>query len=90
MRSTSGLGSGYEPSPGTKPAGSPWRRILGCIEKASSPVVEVLAYGEHLENRFAPPGGNGNDLVSVTALAAAAKLILLRPAGAPYGGPFQQ
>jgi len=53
-------------------------------------VVEVLAYGEHLEKTgLHLLEGPGNDLVSVTALAAAgAQLILFTTGrGTPYGGP---
>jgi len=84
----------YEnPSPGNKAGGITTleEKSLGCIEKGgSSPVVEVLAYGERLEKTgLHLLEGPGNDLVSVTALAAAgAQLILFTTGrGTPYGGP---
>lgn len=84
----------YEnPSPGNKEGGISTleEKSLGCIQKGGSGrVVDVLDYGE----RVAIPGLNllnapGNDVVAVTALAAAgAQLILFTTGrGTPLGGP---
>ncbi len=84
----------YEnPSPGNKAGGITTleEKSLGCIEKAgSAPVVDVLSYGERLQKTgLHLLEGPGNDLVSVTALAAAgAQLVLFTTGrGTPYGGP---
>lgn len=84
----------YEnPSPGNKDGGISTleEKSLGCTQKGgSSPVVDVLEYGETIRQ----PGlnlvaGPGNDIVAVTALAAAgAQLILFTTGrGTPLGGP---
>jgi len=84
----------YEnPSPGNKEGGITTleEKSLGCTQKAGgSPVADVLAYGQ----RLARPGlnlleGPGNDIVSVTALAAAgAQMVLFTTGrGTPLGGP---
>lgn len=82
----------YEnPSPGNKDGGITTleEKALGCTQKAgSSPVVDVLSYGEHVTNRglnlLSAPG---NDLVATTALAASgAQLILFTTGrGTPFG-----
>ncbi len=84
----------YEnPSPGNKAGGITTleEKSLGCIEKAgSSPVAEVLSYGERLRKTgLHLLEGPGNDLVSVTALAAAGVQLILFTTGrgTPYGGP---
>lgn len=84
----------YEnPSPGNKAGGITTleEKSLGCVQKGGySTVVDVLAYGDRLKE----PGlnlleGPGNDLVAVTALAAAGAHIVLFTTGrgTPFGGP---
>ncbi|MBT2719830.1 UxaA family hydrolase [Bacillus sp. ISL-46] len=84
----------YEnPSPGNKAGGISTleEKSLGCTQKGGhAVVVDVNPYGE----RVAKPGLNlinapGNDLVSVTALAAAGAHIVLFTTGrgTPFGGP---
>ena len=84
----------YEnPSPGNKAGGITTleEKSLGCTQKGgTSPVVDVLPYG----HRVSAPGLNliqapGNDLVSVSALAAAGAHIVLFTTGrgTPFGGP---
>jgi altronate hydrolase len=84
----------YEnPSPGNKDGGISTleEKSLGCIQKGgSAAVTDVLAYGDRLSR----PGlnllsGPGNDLVSVTALAAAGVHLILftTGCGTPLGGP---
>jgi len=84
----------YEnPSPGNKAGGITTleEKSLGCTQKGgSATVTDVLAYG----HRTRQPGLNllqapGNDLVSVTALAAAGAHIVLFTTGrgTPFGGP---
>ncbi|BAB04209.1 altronate dehydratase family protein [Halalkalibacterium halodurans] len=84
----------YEnPSPGNKEGGITTleEKSLGCVQKGGfAEVVDVLPYGERLEK----PGlnllqGPGNDLVSVTALAAAGAHFVLFTTGrgTPFGGP---
>jgi altronate hydrolase len=84
----------YEnPSPGNKDGGITTLedKSLGCTQKGgTSPVVDVLEYGDILKT----PGlnllsGPGNDIVAVTALAAAGSHIVLFTTGrgTPFGGP---
>lgn len=84
----------YEnPSPGNKEGGISTleEKSLGCTQKGGhATVTDVLRYG----TRATKPGlnlvqGPGNDLVSVTALAAAgAHLVLFTTGrGTPFGGP---
>ncbi|MFE9274574.1 UxaA family hydrolase [Paenibacillus glucanolyticus] len=84
----------YEnPSPGNKEGGITTleEKSLGCTQKGGTAIVsDVLHYGV----RSSKPGLNlieapGNDLVSVTALAAAgAHLVLFTTGrGTPFGGP---
>ncbi len=84
----------YEnPAPGNRTGGITTleEKSLGCIQKGgSSPVVDVLEYGERLQT----PGlnllsGPGNDGVSVTGLTAAgAHLVLFTTGrGNPLGSP---
>ncbi|TCP21279.1 D-altronate dehydratase [Scopulibacillus darangshiensis] len=84
----------YEnPSPGNKDGGISTleEKSLGCTQKGGhANVVDVRPYGE----RAVKPGLNlvnapGNDLVSVTALAAAGANIVLFTTGrgTPFGGP---
>jgi altronate hydrolase len=81
------------PSPGNKAGGITTleEKSLGCLEKAgSSLVMDVLAYGERLQKTgLQLLEGPGNDLVSVTALAAAGVQLVLFTTGrgTPYGGP---
>ena len=81
----------YEnPSPGNKAGGITTLedKSLGCVQKGgSSPVVDVLAYGEQLKT----PGlnllsGPGNDPIAATALAAAGCHLMLFTTG--RGTPF--
>lgn len=84
----------YEnPSPGNKAGGITTleEKSLGCTQKGGhASVTDVLPYGV----RASKPGlnliqGPGNDLVSVTALAAAGAHIVLFTTGrgTPFGGP---
>lgn len=84
----------YEnPSPGNKDGGITTLedKSLGCTQKAGNrPVVDVLRYGQTVTK----PGvtllsGPGNDIVAVSALAAAgAHLIMFTTGrGTPLGGP---
>ncbi|WP_026674501.1 UxaA family hydrolase [Alkalihalobacterium bogoriense] len=84
----------YEnPSPGNKKGGITTleEKSLGCVQKGGfSPVTDVLPYG----GRVTKTGlnlvqGPGNDLVSVTALAAAGAHIVIFTTGrgTPFGGP---
>lgn len=84
----------YEnPSPGNKDGGISTLedKSLGCTQKGgNAPVVDVLDYGE----RITQPGlnllyGPGNDIVAVTALAAAGAQIVLftMGRGTPLGAP---
>ena len=84
----------YEnPSPGNREGGITTleEKSLGCLQKGgTTPVMDVLPYG----GRIVRPGltfiaGPGNDIVSVTLLAAAgAQLILFSTGrGTPLGGP---
>jgi altronate hydrolase len=84
----------YEnPSPGNKAGGISTleEKSLGCTQKGGHAiVVDVVPYGEQVNrhglNLLQAPG---NDLVSVTALAAAgAHLVLFTTGrGTPFGGP---
>lgn len=84
----------YEnPSAGNKDGGITTleEKSLGCLQKGgTAPIVDVLQYG----GRLTRPGlslldGPGNDLVSVTALAAAGVHLILFTTGrgTPFGGP---
>lgn len=84
----------YEnPSPGNKDGGITTleEKSLGCVQKGGfADVVDVLPYGGSVEK----PGlnlvqGPGNDLVSVTTLAAAGAHIVIFTTGrgTPFGGP---
>jgi altronate hydrolase len=84
----------YEnPSPGNKEGGITTleEKSLGCIQKGgSATVTAVLPYGESTRKTgLVLVEGPGNDLVSVTALAAAgAHLVLFTTGrGTPFGGP---
>jgi altronate hydrolase len=81
------------PSPGNKDGGITTleEKSLGCLQKGgTTAVVDVLAYGDRVShtglNFIAGPG---NDIVSVTLLAASgAHLILFSTGrGTPLGGP---
>ncbi len=84
----------YEnPSPGNKDGGITTleEKSLGCIQKGGQSIVaDVVPYGEQAKTRglnlVAAPG---NDMVSVTALAAAgAQMVLFTTGrGTPLGGP---
>lgn len=84
----------YEnPSPGNKAGGISTleEKSLGCTQKGGHAIVtDVIPYGQ----RVSKPGLNllespGNDLVSVTALAAGGAHIVLFTTGrgTPFGGP---
>ncbi len=81
------------PSPGNRAGGITTLedKSLGCVQKGgTSPVVDVLHYGEQLEKKgLAIVEGPGNDLVAVTNLAAAGCQIVLFTTGRgnPFGGP---
>ena len=80
------------PSPGNKEGGITTleEKSLGCVQKGgSAPVVDVLDYGD----RLTKPGlnllnGPGNDIVSVTNLAAAGchMVLFTTGRGTPLGG----
>ncbi|HVU35412.1 MAG TPA: altronate dehydratase family protein [Opitutaceae bacterium] len=82
------------PSPGSSDGAATTvrERSLGCQQKAGqSPVVDILPYG----GRIRRPGvsfltGPGNDIVAVTALAAAGVHLVLFTTGrgTPLGGPI--
>jgi len=81
------------PSPGNQEGGITTleEKSLGCVLKGGrSPIVDVLEYGEPASrpglNLVAAPG---NDMISVTALAAAGAQIILFSTGrgTPLGGP---
>ena len=81
----------YEnPSPGNKAGGISTLedKSLGCTQKSgSSPVVDVLAYGEQVKHSgLQLLSAPGNDLVAATALAAAGAQIILFTTG--RGTPF--
>lgn len=81
------------PSPGNERGGITTleEKSLGAVMKGgSSPVVDILRYGETAGERgLCLVDSPGNDAVSTTALAAAgAQLILFTTGrGTPYGGP---
>lgn len=82
----------YEnPSPGNKAGGITTLedKSLGCVQKGgSSPVMDVLAYGERLKSSgLNMLSGPGNDPVAATALAAAGCHLILFTTGrgTPYG-----
>lgn len=84
----------YEnPSPGNKAGGITTleEKSLGCVQKGGfSEVVDVLPYGERVTKiGLNLVEGPGNDLVSVTALAASGAHIVLFTTGrgTPFGGP---
>ncbi|WP_413376260.1 UxaA family hydrolase [Alkalihalobacillus sp. 1P02AB] len=84
----------YEnPSPGNKKGGITTleEKSLGCVQKGGfAPVADVLPYGGRVrKNGLTLVQGPGNDLVSVTALAAAGAHIVLFTTGrgTPFGGP---
>lgn len=83
----------YEnPSPGNKAGGITTleEKSLGCIQKAgTSPIADVLDYGEMRKKAgVSLLYGPGNDMVSVTAMAASgAQLVLFTTGrGTPFGG----
>ncbi|GAE32078.1 UxaA family hydrolase [Alkalihalobacillus hemicellulosilyticus] len=84
----------YEnPSPGNKKGGITTleEKSLGNVQKGGfAPVVDVLDYGGRMkEAGLTLLEGPGNDLVSVTALAASGAHIVLFTTGrgTPFGGP---
>lgn len=84
----------YEnPSPGNKSGGITTleEKSLGCVQKGGyAKVVDVLPYGDRVtKHGLNLVQGPGNDLISVTALAAAGAHIVLFTTGrgTPFGGP---
>lgn len=84
----------YEnPSLGNKDGGLTTleEKSLGCVQKGgTAPVVDVVEYGGRLENRgLNLLSGPGNDMVAVTALAAAGAHVILFTTGrgTPLGAP---
>ena len=84
----------YEnPSPGNKAGGITTleEKSLGCVQKGGfSTIVDVLDYGDRLnKSGLNLLQGPGNDLIAVTALAAAGAHIVLFTTGrgTPFGGP---
>lgn len=84
----------YEnPSPGNKDGGITTleEKSLGCVQKGGrSPVTGVMKYGDRVQNSgLNLLEGPGNDIVSVTAMAAAgAHMVLFTTGrGTPLGGP---
>ncbi len=84
----------YEnPAPGNKDGGITTleEKSLGCLQKGgTTPVVEVLPYGGRMTRTgLSFLTGPGNDIVSVTALAAAGVHLILFTTGrgTPLGGP---
>lgn len=84
----------YEnPSPGNKAGGITTleEKSLGCIQKAGTqPIADIVRYGCRLHKHgLSIVDGPGNDLVAITALAAAgAQLILFTTGrGNPLGSP---
>ncbi|MFS1512077.1 altronate dehydratase family protein [Chengkuizengella sp. SCS-71B] len=84
----------YEnPSPGNKKGGITTleEKSLGCIQKGGFAIVnDVVQYGERVDEMgLNLLQGPGNDLVSVTALAASGAHIVLFTTGrgTPFGGP---
>ncbi|NLO35031.1 MAG: altronate dehydratase [Clostridiaceae bacterium] len=88
-----GFPVGENPSPGNKAGGITTleEKSLGCVQKAGqAPLTAVIRYGERQRSRgLTLLEAPGNDLVAVTALAAAgAQLILFTTGrGNPLGGP---
>lgn len=84
----------YEnPSPGNKAGGITTleEKSLGCVQKGGfATIVDVLDYGDRLKKTgLNLLQGPGNDLIAVTALAAAGAHIVLFTTGrgTPFGGP---
>lgn len=84
----------YEnPSPGNKDGGISTleEKSLGCVQKGGfAQVADVVPYGERVTRQgLNLVQGPGNDLVSVTTLAAAGAHIVLFTTGrgTPFGGP---
>ncbi len=84
----------YEnPSPGNKKGGITTLedKSLGCTQKGGdAPVVDVINYGEQVKTKgLNLLQGPGNDIVSITALAAAGAQLLLFTTGRgnPLGAP---
>jgi altronate hydrolase len=84
----------YEnPSPGNKDGGITTleEKSLGCLQKGgTSPVVDILPYGGRIRRSgLSFLTGPGNDIVSVTGLAAAGVHMVLFTTGrgTPLGGP---
>lgn len=84
----------YEnPSPGNKDGGITTleEKSLGCLQKGgTSPVVDILPYGGRIrKSGLTFLTGPGNDIVSVTGLAAAGVHLVLFTTGrgTPLGGP---
>lgn len=80
------------PSPGNKEGGITTleEKSLGCVQKGgSAPVVDVLTYGDTVQKSgLQLLGGPGNDIVSITNLAAAGchMVLFTTGRGTPLGG----
>ena len=80
------------PSPGNKEGGITTleEKSLGCVQKGgSAPVVDVLDYGDVMQKPgLHLLGGPGNDIVSITNLAAAGchMVLFTTGRGTPLGG----
>jgi altronate hydrolase len=83
---------GENPSPGNKAGGITTLedKSLGCVQKGGrAPLTDVLRYGEQIRsNGLTLLEGPGNDIVAVTALAAAGcqMVIFTTGRGTPLGG----
>jgi len=84
---------GENPSPGNKDGGITTLedKSLGCVQKGGrAPLNDVLRYGERIHSKgLILLEGPGNDIVAVTALAAAGchMVLFTTGRGTPLGGP---
>nr|WP_222847387.1 UxaA family hydrolase [Pontiella desulfatans] len=84
---------GENPSPGNKQGGISTLedKSLGCVQKGgTAPLADVIRYGERIKSDgLTLLEGPGNDIVAVTALAAAGCQMVLFTTGrgTPLGGP---
>lgn len=84
---------GENPSPGNREGGITTLedKSLGCVQKGGrAPLADVLRYGERIKSDgLTLLEGPGNDIVAVTALAAAGCHLVLFTTGrgTPLGGP---
>ncbi|MDF7825916.1 altronate dehydratase family protein [Pontiellaceae bacterium B12227] len=84
---------GENPSPGNRDGGITTLedKSLGCVQKGGkAPLVDVLRYGDRIQrDGLTLLEGPGNDIVAVTALAAAGchMVLFTTGRGTPLGGP---